>query len=183
SAKPALQYRYTTADVIAKVRAAYADASLVGSTTDLLETENQGGADFTSQRGSGAITSEGGEGLSHGYWKQSQHFSDWTAPYTTSSSFNTVFGVTKENGVTLLSALQRGGGGLINLARQGVAALLNAAHPRISFAFTVPQVIALVRAGYQDASLVESTATLLENENVRGADLTTGGGAAVWSVA
>src|SRR5262249_41024761 len=143
---------------------------------------NQGGADFTSPRGTGAITNEGGEGLSLGYWKQSQHFGDWTAPYTATLSFDSVFGITQEStSLTLLAALQRGGGGTQNLARQGVAALLNAAHPRINFAFTVAEVIALVRAAYQDSSLVTSTSNLLETEDNRGADLTSGGGAAVWS--
>src|SRR5262249_34540404 len=151
---------------VAMVQSAYATPSLVDSMTELLEKENQGGPDLTGGGGgSGSGTYQGTEGLSPGYWKQSQHFSDWAAPYTTTSLFNTVFGIPQEPGLTLLAALERNGGGTQAVARQAVAALLNAAHPRIDYSFTEGQVIAMVRLAYEDSSLVDATKTRLEVEN------------------
>src|SRR5262249_52925783 len=105
---PDIHYGFTSADVIARVQSAYADPALVDSTAAQFEKQNQGEPDLTGGPGGGQGNSQGGEGLSHGYWKQSQHFGDWTAPYTTTSSFNAVFGITQEPGLTLLGALQRG---------------------------------------------------------------------------
>src|SRR5439155_11775142 len=99
------------------------------------------------------------------------------------SSFNAVFGVTQETGVTLLSALSLTGGGLNGLAQQGVAALLNAANPHISHAFTPAQVIAMVQAAFQDSGLVASATGLFAAQNNLGAPmLPYGSGAATWSV-
>jgi hypothetical protein len=86
----------------------------------------------------------GGEGCSHGYWKN--HLSAWgPTGYNPTDDFDTVFGVnafTPDR--TLLQALQAGGGGIDNLGRQGVAALLNASHPGVDFPLTPEQVITLV---------------------------------------
>ena len=74
----------------------------------------------------------GNDGCSHGYWKNAKDAA-WTgAGYSRTQTFSNVFGVTNGRGVitigttTLQNALELGGGGYDNLARQGVAALLNA---------------------------------------------------------
>lgn len=87
------------------------------------------------------VLAGGGEGCTPGYWKQSQHFDSWTAPYQPGTLFSAVL----ENafpGMTLLQVLQQGGGGLNALGRHTVAALLNAASPNVNFDLTVTQVIA-----------------------------------------
>lgn len=75
---------------------------------------------------------------SPGYWKQSQHFTNWTG-YSPDQSFASVFGETitvmwsakgkpaPVTNPTLLQALQANGGGINMLARATVGALLNAA--------------------------------------------------------
>lgn len=80
------------------------------------------------------------EGCTPGYWKQPQHFDSWVF-YSTDMKFLDIFGKTitimwsqtgKPQPVTnptLLQALEANGGGINALARQAVAALLNAANP------------------------------------------------------
>jgi hypothetical protein len=60
----------------------------------------------------------------------------WPAPYTTGMSFRTVFGVTPTpaNNVTLLQALDLGGGGERAMIRQCTGTLLNAQHSANKFA-------------------------------------------------
>ena len=82
----------------------------------------------------------GGEGCTPGYWKQSQHFGSWTAPYTPNTQFSAVF----ENafpGMTLLQVLGQGGGGLKALGRHTVAALLNGASADVDADMTAQEVI------------------------------------------
>lgn len=66
------------------------------------------------------------QGCTPGYWKQSQHFDSWAAPYAPGTSFGSVF-ADAFPGKTLLEVVQQGGGGLKALGRHTVAALLNAA--------------------------------------------------------
>lgn len=82
----------------------------------------------------------GGEGCTPGYWKQSQHFDSWPAPYTPSTLFSAVF-EDAFPGWTLLQVLQNGGGGLDALGRHTVAALLNAASSGVNYNLTVQGVI------------------------------------------
>ena len=84
----------------------------------------------------------GGQGCTPGYWKQSQHFPSWTAPYAPSTLFSAVF-EDAFPGQTLLQVLQNNGNvtGLDALGRHTVSALLNAASPNVSFNLTVSQVI------------------------------------------
>ena len=91
-----------------------------------------------------------------GFWKQSQHFQFWVG-FTPDQSFNTVFGTNitlnkqgKKPAIpnpTLLQALQAGGGGINDLARHAVAALLNASSLS-NPSFTVAQVIQLTHDAY-----------------------------------
>lgn len=83
------------------------------------------------------------EGCSPGYWKQSQHFGNYPAPYTPNTLFSSVF----ENafpGKTLLQVVGQGGGGLNALGRQTVAGLLNASST--GYAYSAAQVIAKFNA-------------------------------------
>jgi hypothetical protein len=117
----------------------------------------------------------GGEGLTPGYWKQPHHFDDWTG-FTPNQSYNAVFGVNDPDGasLTLLDALSRGGGGYKALGRHAVAALLNAAHANISFAYSVPQVISWVQFAYATGDFLV-TKDRLAAENELEADITGGG--------
>lgn len=86
-----------------------------------------------------------GEGCTPGYWKQSQHFSDWTAPYVPGMLFKDACANAHcfENafpGKTLLQVLEQGGGGLKALGRHTVAALLNGASD-INFGLSAQSVI------------------------------------------
>jgi uncharacterized repeat protein (TIGR01451 family) len=105
----------------------------------------------------------GGEGCTPGFWRQPQHFDQWTG-FAPSDLFDVVFGVditldafgkTPANAnPTLLDAVTAGGGGINALARHAVAALLNSTNPDVDSVFTTAQVIALVQnavAGGPDA--------------------------------
>ena len=88
------------------------------------------------------------EGCTPGYWKQDQHFDSWTAPYDPSDDFDATFGVNLfSTNITLLQALELNGGkgGLNQLARAAVAALLNAASSGVDSPQTIAQVIAAVQ--------------------------------------
>ena len=83
-----------------------------------------------------------GTGRTPGFWKQSQHFQYWPAPYTPNTLFSSVF----DNafpGKTLLQVLRQGGGGLNALGRHTVAALLNSASGNVNFALEPSMVITL----------------------------------------
>ena len=67
-------------------------------------------------------------GRTSSYWKQPQFFSEWPAPYLPTTTFDSVFGATGGYpGKTLLAVLELMGGGRDAVARQIVAAVLNAA--------------------------------------------------------
>lgn len=86
------------------------------------------------------VETAGGQGCTPGYWKQTQHFDSWTAPYAPDTQFSAVF----ENafpGQTLLDVMRNGGGGLSALGRHTVAALLNAASGGVSYGQTPQQII------------------------------------------
>src|SRR5262249_9147876 len=145
--------------------------------TNILATENTRGANSTSTSKTWTAVGPVWEGLSPAYWQTSQSSSNWTTPYTTGSLFNTVFGVTQESAsLTLQGALERTGNGINALAREAVAALLNAANPNINYFYTTAQVKDLVQAAYANSSLVDSTTNLLMAENEQGAHLGIGSG-------
>jgi hypothetical protein len=89
----------------------------------------------------------GGQGCTPGYWKQSHHFGNWTAPYTPGTAFGSVF-ANAFPGMTLLQVLSQGGGGLKALGRHTVAALLSAASPDVASGYTPAQVISAFNAAY-----------------------------------
>ncbi|WP_205728703.1 hypothetical protein, partial [Flavobacterium sp. GT3P67] len=73
------------------------------------------------------------EGCTLGYWKN--HTNRWCSTYTPSMLFGSVFANAPSSlaNLTLLQALNLGGGGIYNLARQGVAALLNACSDEVDY--------------------------------------------------
>jgi hypothetical protein len=89
----------------------------------------------------------GGEGCTPGFWKQSQHFSSWTSPYTPSTLFSAVF-EDAFPGMTLLQVLGLGGGGLNAAGRYSVAALLNSASTGVDFDMTTSEVINAFNAAF-----------------------------------
>jgi hypothetical protein len=92
----------------------------------------------------------GGQGCTPGYWKQSQHFGDWTN-HDPSDSFGGVFDLpaalerpehnVNPAGLTLLDGVKLRGGKVNALIRHAVAALLNAANPNVDYDYTEQQVI------------------------------------------
>lgn len=89
------------------------------------------------------------EGCTPGYWKQSQHFDSWPAPYAPDTRLRDVFvtdPVTLVPDDTFLDALNYGGGpgvdGAIRiLLRAAVAALLNSTAPDVDFPVSAGHVI------------------------------------------
>jgi len=114
----------------------------------------------------------GGQGCTPGYWKQSQHFGSWTAPYAPSTLFSAVFS-NAFPGMTLLQVLGQGGGGLKALGRHTVAALLNAASSDVAYDLSVAQVIAGFNSAYAsgDAGTIEARKNLLDMLNNQGCPL------------
>jgi len=85
----------------------------------------------------------GDEGCTPGFWKN--HLSSWSG-YAPGADFDTTFGVNFFTpNITLLQAVNLGGGGIRALARHGVAALLNAASGDVDYAYTEAQVIDIVQ--------------------------------------
>jgi len=93
----------------------------------------------------------GANGCTPGYWKN--HLNEWgAAGYSPADDFDATFGTNYFNpNISLLQAINLGGGGLNKVARHGTAALLSAAHPDVDYPFTVVEVIAAVQAGNVDA--------------------------------
>ena len=125
--------------------------------------------------GSAAPAQAAAQGCTPGYWKQSQHFDSWTAPYTPGTLFSSVF----ENafpGLTLLQVLQlRGSDGdaqnqLNALGRHTVAALLNAASGVVDYEFTTAQVIAAFNAVFPGGDY-EGQKNIFATENESGCPL------------
>ena len=111
----------------------------------------------------------GGEGCTPGYWKQSQHFGNWTAPYTPNTLFSAVF-EDAFPGMTLLQVLGQGGGGLKALGRHTVAALLNGANSNVSADMTAQQVIDAFNAVFPSGD-IDGLHTRLAGFNEQGCPL------------
>lgn len=110
----------------------------------------------------------GVQGCTPGFWKQSQHFQYWTT-VSPGDSYRKRFWLPGwENDLTLLQALNRGGGGEAALGRHAVAALLNARSPDVAYPLTADQVIQLVLSATVSGNF-ESAKTILEGYNEGGA--------------
>lgn len=108
----------------------------------------------------------GSAGCTPGFWKQSQHFQYWTAPYTPSTLFGSVF-ANAFPGKTLLQIAGQGGGGLNALGRHTVAALLNAASGEVDYGMTPADVIAAFNAAHASGDY-EGQKNIFEGLNERG---------------
>jgi hypothetical protein len=86
----------------------------------------------------------GGEGCTPGFWKQEHHFSRWPEPYTPSTPLGYFSSPGETSPLTMLEALELGGGGLNALWRHTVAALLNAGHPSIDFPYETGQILEML---------------------------------------
>jgi hypothetical protein len=88
------------------------------------------------------------QGCTPGYWRQKHHFDSWVPTgYAPADSYNAAFGVAGSY-ATLLDAVWARGGGEGALARQAVAALLNAAHPDVHYAYSVAEILNGVQNAY-----------------------------------
>lgn len=116
-------------------------------------------------------TPVGNQGCSLGFWKQgnpTHNGTAWPSPYLPTQDFDATFGVNIFNpNKTLMDALNLGGGATNNLARQAVAALLNAAHPTIHYPIEpVSAVIAAVQAAVAGgASTIATLGSTLDTYN------------------
>ncbi|MET0285358.1 MAG: DUF4215 domain-containing protein [Polyangiales bacterium] len=106
-----------------------------------------------------------GEGCAASYWQRDRHGRAWKR-FTPNASYATVFGVKTSLKLTLLNALKQCNQGEAGLARQAVAALLNAANTSIKFAWSVEQVTAKVRSAYTTRGY-EALRRELQTENER----------------
>jgi hypothetical protein len=89
------------------------------------------------------------EGCTPGYWKQDHHFDSWEPTgYEPEDDFGDEFGVDDSWDDTFIEALWKKGGKEKALLRHATAALLNAAHPNVSYYYSVDDVIALVQWAY-----------------------------------
>jgi hypothetical protein len=104
-----------------------------------------------------------GNGCTPGYWKQTQHFGSWTAPYDPTDSFTSAGFENAFPGKTLLQVLQLPGSdgdsrnALNALGRHTVAALLNAASGGVDYAFTTAQVISAFNAVFPGTNAAYQT--------------------------
>ncbi len=115
------------------------------------------------------VTPTGTEGLTPGFWKQSQHFEYWLN-YETGDSFDAVFGVDGYKNLSLLDALKIGGGGEKAFMRHAVAALLNAQRSDLDYLYSTEQVISMVQAAYASGDF-DYYKSLFESENEKGGDI------------
>jgi len=109
------------------------------------------------------------QGCSHGYWKQPHHEGAWQE-LVPEDLFDEVFGVDAPADDSLLEALGSRGGQENALQRHAVAALLNAVHDDVAFAFTRAQVVDFVQQAYATGNYNEIK-DLFEEANEAGCPL------------
>lgn len=110
----------------------------------------------------------GGEGCTPGYWKN--HTGNWVG-FSTGDDFDTVFGVDLFNpDIDLETAVNLPGNSLNAFARHATAALLNAAHPQVSYDHTVAEVIQKVQDAVAN-NTVEATKDEFDDLNNQGSPL------------
>lgn len=110
------------------------------------------------------------QGCTPGYWRQTHHFDSWVPTgYAPGDSYNGTFSVAGSYN-TLSDAVWARGGGEGALARMAVAALLNAAHPDVNYAYTTAEILAGVQAAYASGNF-EPFKDALDNANNAGCPL------------
>ncbi|MFO8007312.1 MAG: SdrD B-like domain-containing protein [Candidatus Brocadiia bacterium] len=118
----------------------------------------------------GLVQTATGEGFTPGYWRN--HLDDWVG-YSPGDSYEAVFGVDltgRLDGLTLLEGVRLGGGHHRALIRHSVAALLNAAHPNVDYAYTEAEVIAMVQDAFATGDF-ETAKNEFEQQNELGGDI------------
>jgi len=115
------------------------------------------------------------EGLTPGFWKN--HTKLWVG-YSPNQTLESVFNVPDSLGmdnVTLMQALNFGGGigvsgAAQNLFRHAVAAILNAAHVNVDYALTTTQIVTQVNTALasNNASIIDTLKTTLDKYNNAG---------------
>lgn len=106
----------------------------------------------------------GGEGCTPGFWKQSQHFSDWTG-FAPSDMFTAPGFADAFPGMTLLDVLWQGGGGIKALGRHAVAALLNSTSSGVDYDLTTAQVVQMFNDAYNGVTDIEATKNIFAGYN------------------
>jgi hypothetical protein len=148
---------------------------LTGSSLGFVTSSGTSGTVTTGTTGT-TTQPRGGEGCTPGYWKN--HTEDWVG-YLPGQSVGSVFSNAGSLGsTTLLAALKAGGGPTLADAKRlllhhAVAALLNAAHPDVDYAFTPAQVIAWTNEllTSSDRAAILRLKDLFDRENNRGCPL------------
>jgi hypothetical protein len=150
-------------------------------TTDTGTTTTDTGTTTTDTGTTTTTTTQppGGEGCTPGYWKT--HPESWgPTGYTTGMSVGSVFSNASGDlaSTSLLDALSLSGGPTIAdaknlLVHHAVAALLNASHPGVDYAFSAADVIAWTNAMLMssDRSAILGLKSLFDTENNRGCPL------------
>lgn len=110
-------------------------------------------------------------GCTPGYWKQAHHFGNWDGYSPETDYVDEIFGCGPH--VTLLEALQTGGGGEEALTRHAVASLLNAAQWSCFDGGSQADVIAAYCAVYGsgDPGAIEKQKDCFETNNEQYCDL------------
>ncbi|WP_460969828.1 T9SS type A sorting domain-containing protein, partial [Pontibacter aydingkolensis] len=110
------------------------------------------------------------EGCTLGYWKN--HTGSW-ACYTPNTLYSSVFTSASSGSLTLLQALNAKGGGINNLYRQSVAAILNACHPHVNYELSSSEIIRRVNAAFAAGtkSAAGDLATYLDGLNNAGCSI------------
>lgn len=123
---------------------------------------------------------DGGEGCTPGFWKVEQHLVHWgPTGFSPADPFEVVFGTAPEPFPTsklrvpdpsLLEVLWVRGGGINALSRHAVAALLNAAHPDVSYGLSPAEVIAAYQAAVAsgDPAVITAQKDIFEGLNEAG---------------
>ncbi|WP_432471299.1 DUF7507 domain-containing protein [Amphritea sp. HPY] len=128
-----------------------------GESTDVVIASGNDAVDGTPVQASATATCfvPSNEGCTPGYWKQDQHFGNWTAPYSpvpVETKYRDAFGLggnvlpNDHKHDTLLDALwAEGNTDHEALLRHSAAALLNAASADVGYPMSIAQIIALVQ--------------------------------------
>lgn len=105
-------------------------------------------------------------GCTLGYWKN--HTDRWCDEYSTCDLYGDIFegAPSQLADLTLLEVLNLGGGGIYNLGRQSVAALLNACSEEVNYELATPaDVIAYVIANFNNAGTAGSYLDMLNQRD------------------
>lgn len=102
------------------------------------------------------------DGCQNYWWRTDDHLDSWVN-HSPNDSFNQTFGRTAFSpDITLRQALYLEGNGVQRAARHTVAALLNADHPNINYAYTVSEVMSLWYRSFDTKNYAAAANTFYE---------------------